>query len=51
MLLDTLLKYGIRGIAHVWITTYLYDRRQYITFDMLGSHNEKVILEYHKDQF
>ena len=42
ILLDLLYKYGIRGMVHVWITNYLYDRKQYVSFNKLDSPYEKV---------
>ena len=29
-------------MAHVWITNYLYDRKQYVSFNKLDSPYEKV---------
>ena len=42
ILLDKLYKYGIRGLAYVWNTNYLYDRKQYVSFNKLDLPYEKV---------
>ena len=33
ILLNQLYKYGIRGIAHDWLDSYLYNRRQFVSFN------------------
>ena len=33
ILLNTLYKYGIRGIAHDWLENYSYNRRQFVSFN------------------
>ena len=42
ILLDKLYKQGIRGMAHVWITNYLYVRKQYVSFNKFDSLCDKV---------
>ena len=34
--------YGMRCMAHIWIKYYLYDRKQYVSFNKLDLLYEKV---------
>ena len=42
ILLDKLYKYGIRGIAHIWLKINLCDRKKYVSVNKLDSPYEKV---------
>ena len=33
ILLNKLYKYGIRGIAHDWLDSYIYNKRQFVSFN------------------
>ena len=41
-LLQKLENYGIRGIAHSWITNYLYNRNKFVEFNSVNS-SENII--------
>ena len=38
ILLDKLQYYGIRGLAHTWLKSYLSDRKQYVSLSGIDSH-------------
>ena len=42
ILLDKLYYYGIRGVAHTWISSYLTDRQQFVEFNGARSSTLKV---------
>jgi len=42
ILLDKLYKYGIRGIAHDWISDYLRDREQFVHFKGINSDRKYI---------
>ena len=42
ILLDKLYHYGIRGLAHDWLKSYLHDRRQYICYGNSSSSIKSV---------
>lgn len=39
ILLHKLYKYGIRGVAHQWVTSYLKNRSQFVEIDNIKSNN------------
>ena len=42
ILLEKLYKYGIRGLAYEWITDYLHNRQQYVTFKTANSSHQYI---------
>ena len=42
ILLDKLYHYGVRGVAHTWISSYLTDRQQFVDFNGARSSTLKV---------
>jgi len=42
ILLSKLYKYGIRGIAYSWISDYLHNRQQYVSFNYVDSGRQTV---------
>ena len=43
ILLEKLHKYGIRGIAHAWFSSYLQNRSQYVVFDNVNSDKLNIV--------
>ena len=43
ILLQKLHKLGIRGVAHKWLSDYLCNRQQFVSFDGVDSKYEKII--------
>ena len=43
LLLSKLKHYGIRGIAHDWITSYLTNRKQYVYFQNKSSEKLNIV--------
>ena len=43
ILLKKLYKYGIRGVAHDWLSSYLCDRYQFVSFDHKDSSPSKIL--------
>ena len=45
------MKYGIRGIAHDWLDSYLYNRRQFVSFNNHCSDMNEITCGVPKDPY